>query len=83
MARGWESKAVESQMESAEERGHRAQTAIKNAEEIARERAIESFQLSRTRVLADIESATHAGYRKMLERSLEFLDAKLDELRKS
>ncbi len=83
MARGWESKAVESQIEAAEGRSLGAHRPMKSSEEIAREREIESCQLSRTRVLADIDSATHAGYRKMLERSLAFLDAKLDELRKA
>jgi hypothetical protein len=80
MARGWESKAVESQIESAEERSARAQKPLRSPEDIARERQVESLQLSRARVLADIDSATNAGYRTMLERSLAFLDAKLAEL---
>jgi hypothetical protein len=79
MARGWESKAVESQLEAAETR-HSARPVSISAEELARQRERESIELSRTRVLQDMASATHPRYREMLQRSLEFLDQKLAAL---
>ncbi len=80
MARGWESKAVEAQIESAEERGERARAVQVDLAQVALEREQESIELSRKRVLHDIASTTNPKYREMLERSLAFLDAKLAEL---
>lgn len=81
MARGWESKGVEAQMEAA--------TAAKRAlehrvpqtqDQIRLERERESLQLSRKRVLNDIELATHPRYRQQLEAALRHLDQRLKEL---
>ena len=80
MARGWESKEIEAQMEAARSRRSCAPKPLQSAEEANRLRERESLELSRTRVLQDIESATHAGYRVMLERSLEFLNQKIAAL---
>ncbi len=77
MARGWESKAVESQIESAEERTYRTHTARANPEQLRLEQERESIELSRTRVCQDLASATHPKYREMLQRSLEHLDGKI------
>jgi hypothetical protein len=40
----------------------------------------ERLELSRTRVLHDLDTATNPRYRAMLEASLQFLDQKLAEL---
>ena len=77
MARGWESKAVESQIESAGERVHQPRVIQINAERLQLEREWESIELSRTRVCQDMATATHSRYREMLQRSLEHLDAKI------
>ncbi len=77
MARGWESKAVESQIESAHEHSHPFETTRLNPERIRLERERDSIELSRTRVRQDMASATHEGYRQMLQRSLEHLDRKI------
>ena len=82
MARGWESKSVESQIEAAEERDRLATTLRLSNEQIAHERTCESLELSRKRVLADIEAANNPKYREVLEKSLAFLDAKLAELKR-
>jgi hypothetical protein len=82
MARGWESKAVESQIESAEERAFAPRLA-KSEEEIRIERERESIELSRNRILNDLASSTHAGYQQILGRSLKFLDEKLAALNPS
>ena len=80
MARGWESKEIESQIEAAETRSLRSAEPRLTPEQLARERELESLKLSRIRVLQDIASCTHAGYRVMLDRSLAFLDEKIAAL---
>ena len=77
MARGWESKSVESQMEEAATRATLAKRRPLTAEEIRLEREREGLELSRTRVLQDLASAHNPKYREMLQRSLEFLEEKL------
>ena len=80
MARGWESKAVESQIEAAEARSSRAPATRPTAEQIGLERERESLELSRTRVLQDLAGATNPKYRDLLNRSLQYLDEKLTAL---
>jgi hypothetical protein len=81
MARGWESKSVESQIESREEsRRHAARAEVVNPMEAERIRKRESLQSSRTRVLHDLEAANNPRYRKILEQALKHLDDKLAEL---
>lgn len=78
MARGWESKSVESQMESAAE--HRkavAAAAGVSTQQIALERERESLELSRTRVLHDLEHASNPNYREQLQAALGYLESKL------
>lgn len=77
MARGWESKAVESQIESAEERTYHTQVAQPSPERLRLEQERESIELSRTRVRHDMATATHLKYREMLQRSLDHLDGKI------
>ncbi len=67
-------------MEAAEARASLANRRALAAEEIRLERERESLELSRTRVLQDLESAVNPKYREVLERSLGFLDEKLKAL---
>ena len=79
MARGWESKSIESQIESAEARkATRAAKPDPAAAERTQKRA--SLLLSRTRVLHDIETARNPRYRETLTAALHHLDDKLSEL---
>jgi hypothetical protein len=80
MARGWESKDVESQVDAAEERAARAKLPQLTQEQAARERERESLQLSRTRVLHDIQTSQNPRYRSTLEAALKHLDDKLAAL---
>lgn len=81
MARGWESKSVESQIESAEERRlQRSQAAQVTLEHSTRLQAQKSLEMSRTRVLHDLEAAKHPRHRDQLQAALDHLDAKLREL---
>jgi hypothetical protein len=79
MARGWESKGIESQQEvrSGADRG---EDLTPGQREIRRKR--ESLDLDRRRVLRDLEAAQSPVRRAYLERALAFLDeeiAKLEE----
>ncbi len=81
MARGWESKSVESRIESKREEAESRKAArsippLTDAE-VASKREIEMLELSRTRVLADLARATNPRYRAQLEAALKHLDAKL------
>ena len=78
MARGWESKSVEEQIELAAEKAAslKSQTKVNEAE-AAKQRELDSLQLSRTRVMQDMASASNPRYREQLQRSLDYLDEKL------
>ena len=80
MARGWESKSVESQIESAELRREQLAATKATAEETEKQRQREGFQLHRVRVLRDIEKAHSCGYREQLEAALQHLDKRIAEL---
>jgi hypothetical protein len=69
MARGWESKAVESQLEE-RERGRAAPAEELTPEERARRARLDSLKLSRARTLEQLERATSAAHRAMLKRTL-------------
>jgi hypothetical protein len=76
MARGWESKAVESQQDSME-RAKAPRIDQRTPEEIAKNSKLNSLMLSRTRVLHDIETAHNARYRLQLEQALAHLDSQI------
>ena len=80
MARGWESKSVESQMEAAEERQAEAAKVRLTAAQIQRQRERESLELSRTRVMHDLAEATHPQYRESLEAALRHLEQRIADL---
>jgi len=80
MARGWESKSVESQIESAESRRAASRAAEISESEANRIQQRQSLELSRTRVLRDLENANNPRYKKILEGALKHLDEKLAEL---
>lgn len=80
MARGWESKSVESQMEAAATRRAPERRAPQTEDQIRVERERESLLLSRKRVLKDIETVTHPRYRQQLEAALQHLERRLKEL---
>ncbi len=80
MARGWESKAVESQIESAETKP-RAERRAMSPEEAARHRERESLRLACARVKQQLESATEPRYIKLLNDTLQDLQARLEKLK--
>jgi hypothetical protein len=80
MARGWESKSIESQIESAESDRRRSAAPPLTPEQTARARERASLELSRKRVLADLAAARHPRHRETLEAGLKFLDDKISKL---
>ena len=80
MARGWESKSVEAQMESVESRSSRATGFELSAAQITRVRERENIQLSRTRVMHELETSKNPRYVQLLNRELQVLEEKLQRL---
>jgi hypothetical protein len=81
MARGWESKSVEAQIDMAEV--HRAAPTEKEHDSAALEavRKRESLLLSRTRVVRDMENAQNPRYKAVLSKALADLEAQLSAVR--
>lgn len=77
MARGWESKSVESQIEDAEARSERSVPLTPEQREVQQKLA--RLELSRRRVLQEMETTRSEVRRASLEQALAFLD---DEIRK-
>ncbi len=80
MSRGWESKSVESQMEEAAARRSAARRTPLSDEQVRLNSERQSLELSRTRVLKDIETTTHVRRREQLEAALRHLEQKLSAL---
>lgn len=80
MARGWESKDVESQVEANEAPQQQKPSGPKSPEQIQREHQRKDLELSRTRILNDLASATHPNHRKSLEAALAHLEKKIADL---
>jgi hypothetical protein len=80
MARGWESKSVEAQIESAQRGDRNAGERRYSAEEARLVSARDGILLSRTRVRRDLENARSDRYRSLLQQALAKLDRDLAEL---
>jgi hypothetical protein len=80
MARGWESKSVESQIESLEPRPAAPARPKLTAAEVDLLRQKESLALSRTHVVNLLGKAENPRYRKILEKTLRELDSRLKTL---
>ena len=70
-------------MEAAEDRRAQSAAAKLSAEEIVRQRELESLQLSKVRVLRDIEASNNPRYRESLQAALEHLNEKIASLETS
>ena len=77
MARGWESKSVEQQQEEAtsstQSRGKQL-----TPEQIVEQQKHQGLQLSRQRILQQLEVASNPQHRAMLEAALAELDSQLE-----
>ena len=82
MARGWESKSVEDQMDEAKaDRDAQIKPRL-STEDRERHTRAESLRLSRSRIVGLLKSARIERYRAQLERTLAELDAQLRGLEK-
>ena len=80
MARGWESKSVENQIESAREDAPASTHLRKNPDEQARERERELLRLTRTNIQQKFDASENPRYREQLTHALAAIDAKLAAL---
>jgi hypothetical protein len=75
MARGWESKSVESQIESAETSNQ--ESSHPESPDPERIRRHQALFLSRSRVLQQLEASQNPRHREMLNQALADLEARL------
>ena len=78
MARGWESKNIESQQEEASR--SRRKAPLPSPDELARAQQRRSYELMRVRTADDLSRASAPAHRKMLENALAALDAEIARL---
>jgi hypothetical protein len=83
MARGWESKAVEGQVQEFESKENRAHKRQLTQTQLEIRRRKEILLLSRARVEKQLQSTQDPRYREQLNRALADLDVQLSELRET
>lgn len=79
MAKGWESKAVEGQVQDAQSERNNKQTQLTIAQ-IEANRRKQVLLLSRARVADGLQSSSDSRYRDQLTRALADLDAQISQL---
>ena len=81
MARGWESKSVEEQIESAETRRVERKAAEAVSSEQARlDTERDALRMQLIRIRRELEDARHERHREQLEGAIKHLEGKLAEL---
>jgi len=81
MARGWESKSVEAQIESAAVTPRKKAPKIElTPQQVETLRTKEHLELSRTRVMRELSSSTNPRYQVILRKGLADLEEKLGAL---
>jgi hypothetical protein len=83
MARGWESKAVEGQVQEFESKESRTQRRQLSQDQKEIQRKIEVLLLSRARVEKELQSSENPRYREQLNRALIDLDAQIAKLKEN
>jgi hypothetical protein len=79
MARGWESKSVEAQMEEAASEPSQAEHFFSASERQTKQKKSD-LQLSRKRIVQQLENSTNERYSELLRRTLADLDAQIAAL---
>jgi hypothetical protein len=77
MARGWESRSVEDQVQESQDKRTGSEKAQVTPSQLELHRRREVLLLSRTRVQRELESSQNPRYREQLGRALADLDAQL------
>jgi hypothetical protein len=80
MARGWESKSVEDQVQQSESKSTKGKKAQASAAEVDVRRRREVLLLSRKRVERELQASQNPRYKEQLNRALADLDAQLAKL---
>ena len=80
MARGWESKSVEEQINSRQAESETSDKKKPGRLEIEQNSKRESIRLARSRTTKDLQSTQDKRYRALLERTLAHLDSELAKL---
>jgi hypothetical protein len=80
MARGWESKSVEAQIEESESTPLTNQEQAFSAEELQARIKRDDLVLSRKRILQQLENSNSERYSELLRRTLAGLDAQIADL---
>ena len=78
MARGWESKSVESQIE--DRAASRGRADKRTREEIERQSKRHSIEMSRQRIARELQTARSEAHRIVLQSALSHLDGELRKL---
>ncbi len=81
MARGWESKSVDDQIQNATDSNTNKKGRNLSPEQIDAVRQRKVLELSRVRVTSDLENNQDPRYRALLLRALEDLNAQLERLK--
>jgi len=80
MARGWESKAVADQLEERESRQQQPSKTETTSEQRMLKERLDSLQLSRSRLLQQLEHARHPAHRNVLLNGLKALEREIEEV---
>jgi hypothetical protein len=80
MARGWESKSVEDQMEEARRSQDRREGPVESLEEKERRRKIEGLRLERSRLAQQLDRARSDAHRRLIQHSLKAIEEEIDAL---
>lgn len=80
MARGWESKSVEAQIEESAAAGDVRGNAALTSEQVEQRRRKSDLMLSRSRVVQQLEDSTNERYAELLRRTLADLDKQIGGL---
>ena len=80
MARGWESKAVEDQIEERKQKREAAPGEEVTPEERQRKDRLASLQLSKSRLLDQLERAKHPTHRTTLLNGLKAIEKEIEEM---
>jgi hypothetical protein len=80
MARGWESKSVEDQINEREAEAEKLRRNKPTSGEIEQKAKREGILLARSRAASVLESARDERYRALLKRTLDHLDSELAKL---
>jgi hypothetical protein len=79
MARGWESKSVEDQIEARKQRREDEAAEVVTEKERQHKQRLASLNLSKARLLAQLERAKHPTHRATLLSGLQAIEKEIDE----